>query len=138
MNDLDTIKHILKMKTIAVVGFSPNKQRPSHYVSIYLKQHGYRIIPVNPGYKEIAGMNCYPTLESINEPIDIVDIFRRSEFVPPIVDSALSIDAKAIWMQDSVIHEEAAIKARKDGIFVVMNDCILRQHKLLKANSPKC
>ena len=138
MNDLDTIKYILQLKTIAVVGFSPNKQRPSHYVSIYLQQHGYRIIPVNPGHKKIEGMNCYPTLESINEPIDIVDIFRRSEFVPPIVDSALSIDAKAIWMQDSVIHEEAAIKARKEGVFVVMDDCILRQHKILKANNPQC
>ena len=138
MNDLDTIKYILQLKTIAVVGFSPNKQRPSHYVSIYLQQHGYRIIPVNPGHKKIAGMNCYPTLESINEPIDIVDIFRRSEFVPSIVDSALSIDAKAIWMQDSVIHEEAAIKARKEGVFVVMDDRILRQHKILKANNPQC
>ena len=138
MNDLDTIKHILQMRTIAVVGFSPNKERPSHYVSIYLKQHGYRIIPVNPGHKEIADMHCYPTLESIGKPIDVVNIFRRSEFVPSIVDSALSIEAKAIWMQDSVIHEEAAIKAKKMGIFVIMNDCMLRQHKVLKSNNLKC
>ena len=138
MNDLDTIKHILQMRTIAVVGFSPNNERPSHYVSIYLKQHGYRIIPVNPGHKKIAGMHCYPTLESIGKPIDVVNIFRRSEFVPSIVDSALSIEAKAIWMQDSVIHEEAAIKAKKMGIFVIMNDCMLRQHKALKSNNLKC
>ena len=121
------------MKTVAVVGFSPNTERPSHYVSIYMKQNGYDIIPVNPGHREIAGMLCYPKLESIKKPIDVIDIFRRSEFVPSIVDSAIAIRAKAIWMQDSVIHKEAAQKAEEHGMLVVMNDCMLRQHKILKS-----
>ena len=131
MNDNDIITKILKMKTIAVVGFSPKKERPSHYVSIYMKNNGYDVIPVNPVHKEIAGMTCYPDLESIPEQVDVVDIFRRSEFVLPIVDSAIYISAKAIWMQDHVIHEESAQKAEDAGLLVVMNDCMLRQHRLI-------
>ena len=87
MNRAEIIKEILEMQTVAVVGFSPNKARPSHYVSMYMQQNGYDIIPVNPGHREIDGMVCYPMLESIQKPIDVVDIFRRSEFVPKIVDS---------------------------------------------------
>ncbi|MEC7737185.1 MAG: CoA-binding protein [Candidatus Neomarinimicrobiota bacterium] len=131
MNDIDIITKILKMKTIAVVGFSPKKERPSHYVSMYMKDNGYAVIPVNPGYKEIAGMTCYPNLESIPEKVDVVDIFRRSEFVLPIVDSAISMDAKAIWMQDHVFHEDAAQKAKDAGILVIMDNCMLRQHRLM-------
>ena len=131
MNKLETVNQIFNLKTIAVVGFSPKPERPSHYVAMYLKEKGYTIIPVNPGHKEIAGMTCYPDLESIPEKVDVVDIFRRSEFVPPIVDAAISMGAKAIWMQDHVIHEEAAQKAEKAGLLVVMNDCMLRQHRLI-------
>ena len=131
MNDIDIITKILKMKTIAVVGFSPKKERPSHYVSIYMKDNGYDVIPVNPGHKEIAGMTCYPDLESIPEQVDVVDIFRRSEFVLPIVDSAISMGAKAIWMQDRVFHEDAAQKAKDAGILVIMDNCMLRQHRLM-------
>ena len=119
------------MKTIAVVGFSPKKERPSHYVSMYMKDNGYDVIPVNPGHKEIAGMTCYPDLESIPEQVDVVDIFRRSEFVLPIVDSAISMGAKAIWMQDRVFHEDAAQKAKDAGILVIMDNCMLRQHRLM-------
>ena len=131
MNNIDIITKILKMKTIAVVGFSPKKERPSHYVSIYMKDNGYDVIPVNPGHKEIAGMTCYPDLESIPEQVDVVDIFRRSEFVLPIVDSAISMGAKAIWMQDRVFHEDAAQKAKDAGLLVIMDNCMLRQHRLM-------
>ena len=131
MNDIDIITKILKMKTIAVVGFSPKKERPSHYVSMYMKDNGYDVIPVNPGHIEIAGMTCYPDLESIPEQVDVVDIFRRSEFVLPIVDSAISMGAKAIWMQDHVFHEDAAQKAKDAGLLVIMDNCMLRQHRLM-------
>lgn len=131
MNNIDIITKILKMKTIAVVGFSPKKERPSHYVSMYMKDNGYDVIPVNPGHKEIAGMTCYPDLESIPEQVDVVDIFRRSKFVLPIVDSAISMGAKAIWMQDRVFHEDAAQKAKDAGILVIMDNCMLRQHRLM-------
>ena len=131
MNKLETVNQIFNLKTIAVVGFSPKPERPSHYVAMYLKENGYTIIPVNPGHNEIAGITCYPDLKSIPKSIDVVDIFRRSEFVLSIVDSAISMGVKAIWMQDHVIHEEAAQKAEDAGLMVVMNDCMLRQHRLL-------
>ena len=131
MNNHATIQQIFKMKTIVVIGISPKPERPSHYVAMYLKENGYTIIPVNPGHNEIAGITCYPDLKSIPKSIDVVDIFRRSEFVPSIVDSAISMGVKAIWMQDHVIHEEAAQKAEDAGLMVVMNDCMLRQHRLL-------
>ena len=121
----------LKLNNIAVVGMSPKQERPSHYVAMYLKENGYTIYPVNPGHDKIAGMDCYPDLESIPDSIDVVDIFRRSEFVPLIVDSAISIGAKAVWMQDTVIHEEAGKKAEDAGLLVVMDDCMLRQHRKL-------
>ena len=133
MNDSNTIREILKLKNIAVVGMSPKQERPSHYVAMYLKENGYTIYPVNPGHDKIAGMDCYPDLESIPDSIDVVDIFRRSEFIPLIVDSAISIGAKAVWMQDTVIHEEAGKKAEEAGLLVVMNDCMLRKHRQLNA-----
>ena len=131
MNDSNTIREILKLKNIAVVGMSPKQKRPSHYVAMYLKENGYTIYPVNPGHDKIAGMDCYPDLESIPDSIDVVDIFRRSEFAPLIVDSTIAIGAKAVWMQDTVIHEEAGKKAEEAGLLVVMNDCMLRQHRKL-------
>ena len=131
MNDSNTIREIFKLKTIAVVGMSPKQERPSHYVAMYMKEKGYTIYPVNPGHDKIAGINCYPALKDIPDSIDVVDIFRRSEFVPLIVDSAISIGAKAVWMQYTVIHEEAVKKAEEAGLLMVMNDCMLRQHRKL-------
>ena len=133
MHDSNTIRKILDFRTIAVIGMSPKPERPSHYVAMYMKENGYTIYPVNPGHDKIAGMVCYPDLESIPDSIDIVNIFRRSEFVPLIVDSAITIGAKAVWMQDTVIHEEASQKAEDAGLLVVMDDCMLRKHRELNA-----
>jgi predicted CoA-binding protein len=125
----DPVTEILKTsRTIAVVGLSNRKFRPSYGVADYLKSVGYRIIPVNPLETEVLGEKCYPRLEDIPEKVDIVNIFRRSEFVPDIVDSAIRINARAIWMQEGVIHHEAADRARRAGLFVTMNACILKEH----------
>ena len=125
----DSIFEILKSShTIAVVGLSSRKFRPSYGVSRYMQTAGYRIIPVNPENTEVLGEKSYATLEEIPEKVDIVDIFRRSEFVPAIVESAIRIGAKAIWMQEGVIHSEAAEKARAAGLFVAMDLCILKEH----------
>ena len=132
MKDQAEIKKILQYKSIAVVGFSPKEERPSNYVSNYMKKNGYLITPVNPGHQHIANLKCYPSLESIDHPIDIVNIFRRSEFVFNIVKSSISIKAKAKWMQDSVYDKMAEKLAIEKGIMVVMDDCILRQHKIFK------
>src|SRR5918993_5768979 len=120
-----------KYKTIAVVGLSNNPMRPSHGVSEYMQHQGYRIIPVNPGHAQILGEKAYRTLEDIPEPVEIVNIFRRSEMIPPIVDSAIAIGAKVVWMQEGIQHEEAAEKARAAGLEVVMNTCILKEHHRL-------
>ncbi len=132
MKDQIKIKSILNYKSIAVVGFSPKKERPSNYVSMYMQESGYSITPVNPGHQYIGNQKCYPNLESINKPIDIVNIFRRSKYVYDIVKSSIFINAKAIWMQDSVYDKRAESLAMEKGIMVVMDDCILRQHKILK------
>jgi predicted CoA-binding protein len=125
----DPITEILKSsRTIAVVGLSNRKFRPSYGVADYLKSVGYRIIAVNPLETEILGEKCYARLEDIPEKVEIVNIFRRSEFVPDIVDSAIRIGARAIWMQEGVIHPEAAERARRAGLFVQMNSCILKEH----------
>jgi uncharacterized protein len=118
-------------RTIAVVGLSNKRFRPSYGVAEYMKRAGYRIIPVNPGQPEIMGETCYPDLDSIPGPIDIVDIFRRSEFVPEVVEAAIRKGAKAIWMQEGVIHEEAAHRAEEAGIAVVMDRCLLKDHRRL-------
>ena len=131
MNDSNTIRNILKLKTIAVVGMSPKPERASHYVAMYMREKGYTIYPVNPGHDKISGINCYPDLKDIPDSIDVVDIFRRSEFAPLIVASTIAIGAKAVWMQDTVIHEEAGKKAEDAGLLVVMDDCMLRQHRKL-------
>ena len=129
MNSLDDIKEIFSMQTIAVVGMSPKPERPSHYVSMYMKEQGYNIIPVNPGHNEISGIKCYPSLEEIIEPVDIVDVFRRSEYVVPLAESAINIKAKALWLQDGVINHEAAELASKSGLIVIMDDCMLQKHR---------
>lgn len=126
----DEITALLKRaQTIAVVGLSDSPLRPSHGVSAYMQTHGYRIIPVNPMIKGALGEKAVKALSEIKEKIDIVDVFRRSEFVPEVVDEAVKLGVKAIWMQEGVIHEQAAEKARKAGIFVVMDRCILKEHR---------
>jgi uncharacterized protein len=115
-------------RTIAVVGLSPDRMRPSHGVARYLQQAGYRIIPVNPGISAALGEKAYPALRDVPEPVDLVDVFRRSAYVSAIVDEAIAIGAKAIWMQDGVVDEEAAARARAAGLDVVMDDCIMRRH----------
>jgi predicted CoA-binding protein len=115
-------------RTIAVVGLSSRKFRPSYGVSEYMQRAGYRIIPVNPNETMILGEKAYPDLDSVPERIDIVDIFRRTEFVPEIVEAAIRIGARAVWMQEGVIHEEAAARARDAGLFVAMDRCILKEH----------
>ena len=118
-------------RTIAVVGLSGKRYRPSHGVSEYMKQAGYRIIPVNPRESEVLGERAYPDLDSVPGGIDIVDIFRRSEFVPEIVEAAIRKGAKVIWMQEGVVHEEAARRAEAAGLTVVMDRCILKDHRRL-------
>ena len=128
MNRVEDIVEILNMHVIAVVGCSGNPDRPSHQVASYLKEAGYHVIPVHPKYEKVIGEKCYPSLLDIHEPVDVVDIFRRSDRVLPIVEEAIRINAKAIWMQDGVHHEAAAELARKNGLRVVTDDCIMRQH----------
>jgi predicted CoA-binding protein len=125
-----TIAELLRSsKTIAVVGLSAKKSRPSYGVSEYLRKAGYRIIPVNPNEIEVLGEKCYPDLESVPEKIDIVDIFRRSEFVAPIVDAAIRLGVRGVWMQEEVVDEASATRARAAGITVVMDRCILKEHR---------
>lgn len=125
----DPITDLLKTsRTIAVVGLSSRRQRPSYGVAEYMQTAGYRIIPVNPNEAEVLGEKCYPRLEDITEKVDVVDIFRRSEFVPEIVESAIRIGARAVWMQEGVVHPAAADRARKAGLVVVMDSCILKEH----------
>lgn len=125
----DGIAQLLKnARTIAVVGLSSNRMRPSYGVADYLQRAGYKIIPVNPNEVEVLGERAVARLEDIREKVDIVDIFRRSEFVPEVVESAIAIAAKAVWMQEGVIHEAAAQRARAAGLEVVMDLCILKEH----------
>src|SRR5579875_1249416 len=116
-------------RTIAVVGLSGKRYRPSYGVAEYLQRSGYRIIPVNPEETEVLGEKCYPDLDSVPVPVDVVDIFRRSEFVPEVVEAAIRKGAKAVWMQEGVIHEEAAERARQAGLMVVMDRYILKDHR---------
>ncbi len=126
----DPIGDLLKRaKTIAVVGLSNRPLRPSHGVALYMQQQGYRIIPVNPNIQSALGEKAYASLKDVPEKIDLVDIFRRSEFVPEVVDQAIALAVPAVWMQEDVIHEQAAEKARQAGIFVVMDRCILKEHR---------
>jgi predicted CoA-binding protein len=126
----DPITELLKKsKTIAVVGLSDNPLRPSHGVSAYMQTQGYRIIPVNPKIGEALGEKSYASLLTVPEKIDIVNIFRRAEFVEEVVDQAIQLKVPAIWMQERIIHEKAAEKARKAGIFVGMDLCILKEHR---------
>ncbi len=127
-----SIQNILDFKNIAVVGISDDPERPSPFVASFLREHGYNIIPVNPKLTEWEGIRCYPDLLSVHEKVDVVDIFRRSEAVPPIVDEAIKIKAKAVWMQEGIINDEAAAKARTAGIEVVMDRCMKKEYVRLK------
>lgn len=127
-------EQILKeSKTIAVVGLSDKPERDSHRVARYLQQAGYRIIPVNPALKHVLDETCYPDLASIPEPVDIVDVFRRSEEALAVAEQAVSIKAKALWLQDGVINEQASAVAKRAGLDVVMDDCTLRVHRRMQA-----
>jgi predicted CoA-binding protein len=126
----DPIANLLKRsRTIAVVGLSNSPLRPSHGVSAYMQTQGYRIIPVNPKIHGSLGERSYASLLDVPEKIDIVNVFRRPEFVEEIVDQAIRLKVPAIWMQESVVHEKAAEKARQAGMFVIMDRCILKEHK---------
>ncbi len=128
-SEAERITELLKSaKTIAVVGLTNTPMRPSYGVSHYMRSQGYRIIPVNPNITEWEGEKAYPSLLEVPEKIDIVNVFRRSEAVPDVVDHAIQINAPVIWMQEGVEHHEAAEKARQAGIFVVMDCCILKEH----------
>jgi len=120
-----------EVKVIAVVGLSRRESRPGYYVPAYMHEAGYRIIPVNPYLEEALGEKAYPDLLSISEPVDMVVIFRRSEDVPPVVDEAIEIGAKVVWMQLGIVNEEAAAKAKAAGLQVVMNSCIKIDHQRL-------
>jgi uncharacterized protein len=130
---MKTIAEILReSKTIAVVGLSGRRFRPSYGVSEYMQTAGYRIIPVNPNESEVLGEKSYATLDEVPEPVDIVDIFRRNEFVPDIVDAAIRKGAHTVWMQEGVEHPEAARKAEAAGLNVVSDRCILKEHRKLR------
>jgi len=129
MNQISAILH--SAQTIAVVGLSGKRFRPSYGVAEYLQKAGYKIIPVNPHEEAVLGERCYPSLDAVPEQVDIVDIFRRSEFVPEIVESAIRKGAKAVWMQEGVIHQEAARRAEAAGLLVVMDRCLLKEHRRL-------
>ena len=117
------------MKTIAVVGCSLKPERAGHYVAVYLKEQGYRIVPVNPGHKELLGEKCYPSLSDIPFPVEVVDVFRNPAVVLPVIEEAIKIKAKALWLQDGVTHPEGEAKARAEGLLVVSDDCLLRRHR---------
>ena len=131
--EAERIAELLKTaKTIAVVGLTNSPLRPSYGVTQYMRSQGYRIIPVNPNITEWNGEKAYASLLDVPEKIDIVDVFRRSDAVPAIVEQSIKIHAPAIWLQEGVIHEEAAERARQAGIFVVMDLCILKEHRKIR------
>jgi uncharacterized protein len=130
---MDNEQEILKScHTIAVVGLPSNPDRTSNRVAGYMQQHGYRIIPVNPNETQVLGETCYASLSDVPEKIDVVDIFRKSDDVPPVVEEAIKAGVKAVWMQEGIVNEPAAQKARQAGIEVVMDKCILKEHHRLK------
>jgi len=122
------IEVLLNMLSVAVVGCSPKPERPSHRIAAYLIEEGYRVYPVNPGHREILGRRCWPSLSDIEESIDFVDVFRKPECVPDIVDEAIALGVKGLWLQDGVDHPAAVSKARAAGLVVVADDCVMRQH----------
>lgn len=125
MNDINTLRRILiDNKRVAIVGLSDDWSRPSNFVGKYLLEHGFEVIPVNPKYDEILGQKCYADLKDIPTPVDMVDLFQRSDRIPPFVDDAIKIGAKVVWMQLGIVNEEAAQTARDAGLEVVMDRCV--------------
>lgn len=131
MNDQQLTEILKNAKTIATVGFSTSPDKPGYYVPKYLIDHGYRVIPVNPTAPEIMGLKSYPDLLAIPESVDVVQIFRRAEDVPPIVEQAIRIRAKVVWMQEGIVNEDAARQARAAGLIVVMDKCMKKVHQRL-------
>jgi len=132
MNDIQDLRRILKTcHTIAVVGLSANWYRPSYFAAKYMMDHGYRVIPVNPAYSEVLGQKCYASLRDIPEQVDIVDCFRKADDIPPLVDDAIAIGAKVLWMQLGVVNDAAATKAAAAGLEVVMDRCVKIEHARL-------
>jgi predicted CoA-binding protein len=131
MSDSDIKQLLESTRVIAVVGLSDKPNRASHHVADYLKTQGYRIIPVNPTLTSVLGERCYPSLRDIPEPVDMVDVFRKSDAVPSIVEEAIAIGAKSLWLQEGVVHQPAANQARDAGLKVVMDRCILKEHERL-------
>ena len=128
-NANNIISKVFSMKTIAVVGISLKPERPSNFVSLYMSQNGYDIIPVNPGHKSVLEKPSYSSLRDVKVGVDIVNVFRRSEYVLPIIEDSISIRAKVIWLQDGVVSEEGRKLAEENNILFIMNDCLLRRHK---------
>ena len=124
----DRLRILSQYRTIAMVGLSSNPFRPSHFAAIYMLAEGYNVIPVNPREQEVLGRRCYPSLRDIPGPVEIVDIFREPSAVPPIVEDAIAIGAKVVWMQLGVINEQAARRAREAGLEVVMDACVKIEH----------
>ncbi len=137
MNSDKEMKEILlSVKTIASVGLSSNQEKESYWIVLYLKEQGYRVIPVNPTASEILGEKVYPDLSSIPDKVDVVQVFRKSEDVPPVVDEAIKIGAKVVWMQEGIVNEGAAQKAREAGLQVVMDACMRMTHRRLIGAKP--
>ena len=128
MQNIDLIEKIFLMQSIAVVGMSAKKERPSNYVSMYMKSQGYRIIPVNPNEEIILNEKCYSDILEIPNKVDIINVFRKPEYVVPIIRDAIKICAKAVWLQDGIISQEASIIAKEAGLLFIMDDCMLRRH----------
>jgi predicted CoA-binding protein len=126
-------KLLRNAKTIAVIGLSSSRWRPSYGVSEYMQSAGYRIVPVNPNESEVLGERAFATLDEVPGSVDIVNVFRQPRFVPEIVEAAIRIGAKGVWMQEGVVHEEAAQRARAAGLEVVMDRCILKEHRRMMA-----
>ena len=135
-NDKDMKDILLSTKTIASVGLSGNQEKESYWIASYLKDQGYRIIPVNPTAPEILGEKAYPDLEAVPEKIDVVQVFRRPEDVPPVVEAAIKVGAKVVWMQEGIVNEEAAQRAREAGLQVVMDACMRATHRRLIGAKP--
>lgn len=129
---------LAKYRHVAIVGLSPDPERPSYRVGKYLENHGYTVIPVNPAAKEILGKTSYPRLDAIPGKVEVVDIFRKSEDVMPLVEEAIRIGAKAVWMQEGVINEAAATRARNAGLLVVMDRCMCKEHVRLAEGGKEC
>jgi len=135
--DICTEEEILKTgRVVAIVGLSSKRQRPSYGVGLYLKKHGYRIIPVNPREESILGEKSFPSLSAIPQKVDVVDIFRRPKEVLEVVDEAIKIGAKAVWMQEEVVNDEAAARAKQAGLLVVMDRCMKKEHQRMLGEEP--